>query len=72
MKAFVTYLKRQAPTQQLASDANGWLELPNGKRWNPGHQFKFNAAEPVRMKNGGILRFVSTKARRLVGMVGGA
>lgn len=41
MKAFVTYLKRQSPAPQLASDANGWLELPNGKRWNPGHQFKF-------------------------------
>lgn len=47
MKAFVTYLKRQSPVPQLASDAHGWLELPDGKRWNPGHQFNFTA-KPVR------------------------
>lgn len=47
MKAFVTYLKRQSPAPQLTSDAHGWLELPSGKRWNPGHQFKFTG-QPVR------------------------
>lgn len=35
MQPFVTYLKRQSPPPQLASGATGWLELPNGQRWNP-------------------------------------
>lgn len=43
MQPFVTYLKRQSPPPQLASGATGWLELPNGQRWNHGHQHKFNA-----------------------------
>lgn len=43
MKAFVTYLKKESPAKQLASGSTGWLELPNGQRWNPGHQYKFNA-----------------------------
>jgi hypothetical protein len=48
MKAFVTYLKKQSPTPQLASGTIGWIELPNGQRWNPGHQFKFNTHQPRR------------------------
>jgi len=48
MKSFVSYLKRQSPPQQLPSFTNGWLELPNGQRWNPGHQYKFNARLPRR------------------------
>ncbi|MCK7150944.1 DUF2724 domain-containing protein [Enterobacter roggenkampii] len=48
MKAFVTYLKKESPAMQLASGSTGWLELPNGQRWNPGHSFKFNAATPRR------------------------
>ena len=48
MKAFVTYLKQQSPSMQLASGSTGWLELPNGKRWNPGHQFKFCSEQPRR------------------------
>lgn len=47
MKAFVSYLKQQSPSQQLASGTTGWIELPNGQRMNPGHQYKFNA-KPVR------------------------
>lgn len=44
MKAFVTYLKKESPAmQQLASGSTGWLELPNGQRRNPSHQYKFNA-----------------------------
>jgi site-specific DNA-adenine methylase len=35
MKAFVTYLKKESPAMQLASGSTGWLELPNGQRWNP-------------------------------------
>lgn len=42
MKAFVTYLKKESPAMQLASGSTGWLELPDGQRWNPGHQYKFN------------------------------
>ncbi|WP_421532907.1 phage filamentation protein Fil family protein [Lelliottia amnigena] len=43
MKPFVTYLKNESPAMQLASGSTGWIELPNGQRWNPGHQYKFNA-----------------------------
>ncbi|MHC0435077.1 phage filamentation protein Fil family protein [Klebsiella aerogenes] len=45
MKAFVTYLKQQSPSMQLASGSTGWIELPDGKRWNPGHQFKFSGEQ---------------------------
>lgn len=48
MKAFVTYLKNESPAMQLASGSTGWIELPNGQRWNPGHQYKFNACIPRR------------------------
>ena len=71
MKAFVTYLKKESSAMQLPSGSTGWIELPNGQRWNPGHTYKFNAHEPVRMKSGAVLRFLSTKARRLVGCIGG-
>ncbi|HAB3396910.1 TPA_asm: hypothetical protein GJG57_04455 [Salmonella enterica subsp. enterica serovar Enteritidis] len=71
MKAFVTYLKKESPAMQLPSGSTGWIELQNGQRWNPGHTYKFNAHEPIRMKSGAVLRFLSTKARRLVGCIGG-
>ncbi|HGL6329165.1 TPA: phage filamentation protein Fil family protein [Citrobacter amalonaticus] len=45
MKAFVTYLKKESPAMQLPSGSTGWIELPNGQRWNPGHTYKFNAHE---------------------------
>lgn len=34
MKAFVTYLKKESPAMQLPSGSTGWIELPNGQRWN--------------------------------------
>lgn len=48
MKSFASYLKRQSPPMQLPSFSNGWLEMPNGQRWNPGHQYKFNARQSGR------------------------
>lgn len=48
MKAFVTYLKKESPAMQLASSSTGWLELPNGQRWNPSHSYKFNTRSPRR------------------------
>ncbi|AUP76388.1 hypothetical protein CWS02_06400 [Enterobacter sp. EA-1] len=42
MKDIASMLKRQSPTQQLPSDGNGWIELLNGRRWNPSHVYKFN------------------------------
>jgi hypothetical protein len=67
MKAFVCYLKKQSPSQQLASGTTGWIELPNGQRMNPGHQYKFNAREPVKMRSWAMFRGV----RRLRDVVGG-
>ena len=71
MKAFVTYLKNESPAMQLASGTTGWIELPNGQRWNPGHTHKFNAQEPSRIRRGSFLRRLSARAIRLAGMVGG-
>lgn len=71
IKPFVTYLKRQSPPPQLASGSTGWLELPNGQRWNPGHTYKFNADAALPQKRGNVLRFVSTKATNLVSLVRG-
>ncbi|EQA0847654.1 phage filamentation protein Fil family protein [Citrobacter braakii] len=71
MKAFVTYLKKESPATQRPSGSTGWIEMPNGQRWNPGHRYKFNAHDSVRMKGGVVLRFLSTKVRRLVGCIGG-
>lgn len=42
MKDIASLLTRQSPTPQLPSYGNGWIELPNGKRWNPSHIHKFN------------------------------
>jgi len=36
MICFVRYLKNQAKPPQLASFGHGWIQLPNGRRWNPG------------------------------------
>lgn len=47
-RSFVTYLKRNSPSMQLASYGNGWIELPNGQRWNPGHTYKFNTSTSSR------------------------
>jgi hypothetical protein len=59
MKPFVTYLKRQSPPMQLASGGTGWLELPNGQRWNPGHKYKFDgrsSRHPLWLRLFGISR----------------
>ncbi|MBS0851275.1 DUF2724 domain-containing protein [Enterobacter sp. JGM127] len=48
MKSFVTYLKSESPAMELASGSTGWIELPNGQRWNPGHTYKFNGSLPRR------------------------
>ncbi|QUI99278.1 DUF2724 domain-containing protein [Salmonella enterica subsp. enterica] len=36
MKAFVTY-RKESPAMQLPSGSTGWIELPNGQRWNSSH-----------------------------------
>ncbi|AUZ65643.1 phage filamentation protein Fil family protein [Citrobacter sp. CFNIH10] len=71
MKPFVNYLKRQSPPPQLASGSTGWLELPNGQRWNPGHTYKFNADAVLPQKGGNVLRFVSTKVVTLLSFARG-
>lgn len=71
MKAFVTYLKKESPAMQLASGSTGWIELPSGQRWNPSHTHKFNTSQPAGKQGGSFLRFLSTRAIRLAGMVGG-
>mgnify|MGYP000846212245 CR=1 FL=1 len=48
MKSFVTYLKSESPAMELASGPTGWIELPNGQRWNPAHTYKFNGSLPRR------------------------
>ncbi|MFH3540698.1 phage filamentation protein Fil family protein [Klebsiella aerogenes] len=48
MKPFVTYLRHQSPPMQLASGSTGWIELPDGQRWNPSHVYKFTAHQPRR------------------------
>ncbi|WP_071706515.1 phage filamentation protein Fil family protein [Yersinia ruckeri] len=35
MKIFARYLKQQSPSPQLGSYGHGWIELPNGQRWQP-------------------------------------
>ncbi|HII2978931.1 TPA: phage filamentation protein Fil family protein [Yersinia enterocolitica] len=35
MKVFANYLKQQSPSQQLSHFDHGWIELPNGQRWQP-------------------------------------
>ncbi|EKN5147789.1 DUF2724 domain-containing protein [Yersinia enterocolitica] len=35
MKVFANYLKQQSPSQQLSHFGHGWIELPNGQRWQP-------------------------------------
>lgn len=35
MKVFANYLKQQSPSQQLNHFGHGWIELPNGQRWQP-------------------------------------
>ena len=71
MSDIAAMLKHQSSTPQLPSHSNGWIELPNGQRWNPGLAYKFNASESVTLKGGAVLRFLSTGAKRLVKFLGG-
>ncbi|WP_409516332.1 phage filamentation protein Fil family protein [Atlantibacter sp.] len=51
-------LKHQSPTPQLPSHSNGWIELPNGRRWNPSHVYKFNASTERKSLLRRLLKFL--------------
>lgn len=67
MKVFAQLLKQQSPTIQLQSYGHGWLELPNGQRWQP-------AASKVAFLSGQRHPMVKIKRRpwwfRLMGLRG--
>ena len=67
MKVFAQLLKQQSPTTQLSSYGHGWLELPNGQRWQP-------AASKVAFLSGQRHPMVKIKCRpwwfRLMGLRG--
>ncbi|AZP51374.1 DUF2724 domain-containing protein [Rahnella aquatilis] len=67
MKVFAQLLKQQSPTIQLQSYGHGWLELPNGQRWQP-------AASKVAFLSGQRHTMVKIKRRpwwtRLMGLRG--
>ena len=67
MKVFAQLLKQQSPTVQLQSYGHGWLELPNGQRWQP-------AASKVAFLSGQRHPVVKIKRRpwwtRLMGLRG--
>ncbi|ELY4106279.1 DUF2724 domain-containing protein [Cronobacter sakazakii] len=46
MRPFVTYLTEQSPSPQLNAFSHGWIELPNGQRWNPATRYKFTGKSP--------------------------
>ncbi|WP_171964812.1 phage filamentation protein Fil family protein [Cronobacter sakazakii] len=48
MRAFVTYLTEQSPSPQLNAFSHGWIELPDGQRWNPATRYKFTGHSPRR------------------------
>lgn len=35
MISFVRYLRNQSNSPQLPSFGHGWIQLPDGRRWNP-------------------------------------
>ncbi|MFE8047580.1 phage filamentation protein Fil family protein [Brenneria goodwinii] len=35
MISIARLLKSQSPSPQLANHGHGWIELPNGQRWQP-------------------------------------
>ncbi|MGY0146170.1 phage filamentation protein Fil family protein [Edwardsiella tarda] len=50
MRPFVTYLRQQSPSP-LKGDAHGWLELPDGRRFQPCiSEFRFNAGVQARRR----------------------
>ncbi|MEE8731132.1 MAG: phage filamentation protein Fil family protein [Rahnella inusitata] len=67
MKVFAQLLKQQSPSAQLPSYGHGWLELPNGQRWQP-------AASKVAFLSGCRHPMVKIKRRswwfRLMGLRG--
>lgn len=67
MKVFAQLLKQQSPSAQLPSYGHGWLELPNGHRWQP-------TASKVVFLSGCRQPMVKTKRRawwfRLMGLRG--
>ncbi|EOL9003701.1 phage filamentation protein Fil family protein [Cronobacter turicensis] len=46
MRPFVSYLTEQSPSPQLNAFSHGWIELPNGQRWNPATRYKFTGKSP--------------------------
>ncbi|KUQ05659.1 hypothetical protein AWI07_03825 [Enterobacter roggenkampii] len=71
MKDIAALLKHQSPPQQLPSHGNGWIELPNGKRWNPGYAYKFRAEDSIALSSGTVIRFLPSPARRFLKFLGG-
>ncbi|KAA8727569.1 DUF2724 domain-containing protein [Ewingella americana] len=67
MQVFTRFLVKQSPTLQLPSHGHGWLELPNGQRWQP-------AASKVQFLSGRNKPAVKPKRRpwwfRLMGLRG--
>ncbi|WP_350232343.1 phage filamentation protein Fil family protein [Edwardsiella tarda] len=50
MQIFVTFLKQQSPSP-LSADAHGWLELPDGRRFQPCiSEFRFNTQPQARRR----------------------
>lgn len=58
MSDIAAMLKHQSPTPQLPSHSNGWIELPNGQRWNPSHAYKFNASAERKSLLRRLLKFL--------------
>ncbi|MGO3012673.1 MAG: phage filamentation protein Fil family protein [Hafnia alvei] len=51
MQVFIKLLKKQSPAPQLAADAHGWLELPDGRRWAPCVSgFRFNKPQQAKRR----------------------
>lgn len=67
MQVFTRLLQKQSPSIQLPSYGHGWLELPNGQRWQP-------AASKVQFLSGCRSPVVNAKRRpwwfRLMGLRG--
>jgi hypothetical protein len=67
MQVFAQLLKQQSPTALLQNYGHGWLELPNGQRWQP-------AASKVTFLSGQHHPMVKIKRRpwwfRLMGLRG--
>lgn len=58
MSDIAALLKHQSPTLQLPSHSNGWIELPNGQRWNPSHVYKFHPSTARKSLLRRLLKFL--------------